>query len=246
MRMQFGIMAVMVFILGAATVTAEEKQGKGVIVALIGDSTVMDNGGWGKAFADRFNDQVKVLNFAASGASSKSFHEDKRLSAVLEAKPDYVLIQFGHNDQPKQKGPHRKTDPATTFRDFLRIYINKTREIGVKPILVSPVCRRTFGADGKLETTLTPWADAMKAVAGEMKVPFIDLHSISMAYHNNIGKEATMAFNRGSGDMTHLSPKGAEGTADLIVRELKNVAKDLAAYLTKCRCPGEVITIYVQ
>ena len=107
---------------------------------------------------------------------------------VLDAKPDWVLIQFGHNDQPG-KGPERETDPATTYRDYLKIYVTAFREIGATPILVSSVTRRHFDTDGKVQSTLTPWAIAAKEVAAEMKVPFIDLHTASVDFHNKIGPE---------------------------------------------------------
>jgi pectinesterase len=205
-------------------------QEKNLTVALIGDSTVTDQAGWGKAFAGRFNDHVTVLNFSAGGRSAKSWYDEKRLPKVLAAKPDYVLIQFGHNGQPG-KGPERETDPATTYRDYLKIYVKAFREIGATPILVSSVTRRHFDENGKITSTLTPWAEAAKEVAAEMKVPFIDLHAASIAYHNKIGPEASMAFNPKEADTTHFNQKGAEAITDLIVQELKQACEDLARYL---------------
>lgn len=221
--------SIIVFLLLASISHAEEKN---ITVALIGDSTVTDGAGWGKAFAGRFDDHVKVLNFAVGGRSSKSWHNEKRLPKVLEAKPDYVLIQFGHNGQPG-KGPARETDPATTYRDYLKIYVKAFREIGAKPILVSSVTRRRFDENGKITSTLAPWADAAKAVAEEMKVPFIDLHSASVAYHNKIGPEASMAFNPKKGDITHFNEKGAEAIVGLIAEELKKDCTELARHLKK-------------
>lgn len=207
-------------------------QEKNLTIALIGDSTVTDGAGWGNAFAGRFDDHVKVLNFAVGGRSSKSWYNEKRLPKVLEAKPDYVLIQFGHNGQPG-KGPARETDPATTYRDYLKIYVKAFREIGAKPILVSSVTRRRFDENGKITSTLTPWAEAAKAVAEEMKVPFIDLHSASVTYHNKIGPEASMAFNPKKGDITHFNEKGAEAIVGLITEELKGDCEELARHLKK-------------
>jgi pectinesterase len=199
-------------------------------VALIGDSTVTDHAGWGKAFAGRFGEEVEVLNFAVSGRSSKSWYDEKRLPQVLEAKPDYVLIQFGHNGQPG-KGPERETDPATTYRDYLKWYVGEFRAIGAKPIIVSSVTRRRFDGEGKIQTSLGPWAEAAKAVAGELKVPFVDLHAASVRYHNKIGPEASMAFNLKKGDVTHFNQKGAEAISELIIGELKLVAPDLCTHL---------------
>jgi pectinesterase len=201
-----------------------------VKVALIGDSTVTDAAGWGKAFANRFGPEVQVRNFAMGGRSSKSWYNEKRLPAVLAMKPDYALIQFGHNDQPG-KGPERETDPATTYRDYLRLYVNELRKVGCRPILVSSVVRRTFGTDGRIDSNLAPYAEAAKAVARELNVPFVDLHAASAAYHNRIGPDASMALNLKEGDRTHFNSKGAEAIADLILPELKAVAQDLCAHL---------------
>ncbi|MFV1994700.1 MAG: GDSL-type esterase/lipase family protein, partial [Verrucomicrobiales bacterium] len=219
--------------------------GNSVTVALVGDSTVTDTAGWGKAFASRFGPRVKTLNFAVGGRSAKSFFDEGRLPAVLESKPDYVLIQFGHNGQPG-KGPNRETDPATSYRKFLRIYVNRARAIGAVPILISSVVRRDFNENGKIKTRLAPgeavgtkgvytplsaWAEATRATAANMKVPFIDLHSASRKLHNRMGEKASMSFNPKEGDITHFNEKGAAAIADLIVVELARADKDLAAYL---------------
>lgn len=203
---------------------------KPITIVLIGDSTVTDQAGWGKAFAGRFNDRVKVINFAAGGRSAKSFYHEKRLPAVLEARPDYVLIQFGHNGQPG-KGPQRETDPATTYRDYLKIYISEARRIGATPIILSSLTRRRFDKQGRIASTLGPWAQAAGEVAAEMHVPFIDLYTASVAFHNRIGPDASRAFDPKPGDYTHLNDPGAEAIMDLIVAELKKTDAQLAAYL---------------
>jgi pectinesterase len=199
-------------------------------IALIGDSTVTDTSGWGRALADRFGGEVKVLNFAVGGCSSRSWYDEKRLPPVLAEKPDYVLIQFGHNDQPG-KGPERETDPAASYRDYLRLYVSEFRRVGAQPILLSSVVRRIFDKDGKIASTLTPWAEAAKAVAAERNVPFIDLHTASLELHNRMGPEASLTFNLAEGDTSHFNRKGAEAIADLIVARLRDVAQELAGYV---------------
>jgi len=197
-----------------------------ITIALIGDSTVTDKAGWGKAFAGRFAENVKVLNFSVGGRSSKSWYNENRLTEVLKAEPDYVFIQFGHNDQPN-KGPKRKTDPATTYRDYLTLYVNEFRKTGATPIIVSSVTRRRFDNNGKITSIVTPWAESAKAVARTMKVPFVDLHARSVEYHNKIGREASMTFNPQKEDTTHFNKKGAEAITDLIIKEIKPVAPEL-------------------
>src|SRR5215472_9657896 len=95
----------MLFLLSAILLWAGESGS--IKIALVGDSTVNDEGGWGPGFRASFDAaRVQVLNFALNGRSSKSFRNEKRWEPVLAAKPDYILIQFGHNDAPG-KGPDR-------------------------------------------------------------------------------------------------------------------------------------------
>ena len=219
-----------------------------LVAALIGDSTVTDKAGWGKAFADRFDDSVIVHNFAMGGRSAKSFLEEERFKPVLALKPDYLFLQFGHNGQPG-KGPKRETDPETTYREYLRVYLRKAKEMGAKAVVVSSVTRRDFTKEGKIRTAsdpdyrreegeivtrpLKPWAEAAGEVASEAGVPFIDLYSLSVAYHNEIGKEASYAFNPKEGDITHFNDEGARAIAHLVVEELDELLPDLARRLRK-------------
>src|SRR4051812_44690800 len=95
-------------ICASMALAAPSTQPAKVRIALAGDSTVNDKTGWGIGFAKAMNDQAEVTNFAKGGRSSKSFIDEGHWQKVLDAKPDYVLIQFGHNDQPG-KGPERET-----------------------------------------------------------------------------------------------------------------------------------------
>lgn len=218
------------FVLLCLLLSCATPLNKKVKIALVGDSTVTDNAGWGKAFAAKFNENTTVLNFAKGGRSSKSFLAEKRLPPVLEAEPDYVFIQFGHNGQPG-KGFERETDPQTTYKFYLRIFIYQFSKNGIKPILVSSVVRRKFDENGRIKSSLTPWAKAAKEVAEEMKIPFIDLHSISMSYHNKIGKEKSLEFNPKPDDVTHFNSAGADAISDLVIEEMKKAVPDLAGFL---------------
>ena len=82
--------------------------------------------GWGQVFDLFFQEQVKIINHARSGRSSKSFLGEGHWESVLREKPDFLFIQFGHNDQPG-KG-ERATNPETDFRDNLRKYIDEARK----------------------------------------------------------------------------------------------------------------------
>src|SRR5262245_33600096 len=120
-----------------------------VRIVLVGDSTVNDEGGWGPGFRAAFGADVEVTNLAKNGRSSKSFRDEGLWQPALAAKPDYILIQFGHNDVPG-KGPDRETDAATTYRANLARYIDEARAVGAKPVLVTSIVRRNFEPDGTI------------------------------------------------------------------------------------------------
>lgn len=202
-------------------------------IGLIGDSTVAVQSGWGPAFARRFNERANVLNYAKNGATLESL--SRKLDALLKLKPDYVLIQFGHNDQ--------KRYDTNVYSAHLKSYVDRIRKAGGKPIVVSSVVRRTFGENGQIvsqlvkserftfKANLTAYAKAAQTVAEEVKVPFIDLHTLSAEHHNTIGVEASMAYNFKKGDKTHFNKKGGEAIAGLVIPELVKIAPELSEFL---------------
>ena len=215
--------------LALSAFSAEPKTG----VAVAGDSTVTDKAGWGAAFAKLLAPEVECLNFAGGGQSSKSFRDTGNWRKVIDSKPDWILIQFGHNDMPG-KGPNRETDPATTFRQNLIRYIEEARAIGAKPILVTSLTRRTF-VEGKIRGELKPWADAARQVAAEQHVTLIDLFTRSVNLHNKIGPADSDSFNppgkAGKTDHTHLNAFGAGQIAAMIAAELRVRSPDFAELL---------------
>jgi lysophospholipase L1-like esterase len=90
------VLTTIALLLCAHVSTAAESRIK---IGLIGDSTVAEQSGWGPAFASRFNAHAEVINYAKNGATLQAL--SKKLDALVKLKPDYVLIQFGHNDQKR-------------------------------------------------------------------------------------------------------------------------------------------------
>jgi len=215
------------------------RGGDKVTIGLIGDSTVAVQSGWGPAFASRFNDNAKVLNFAKNGATLEAL--SSKLDSLLKLKPDYVLIQFGHNDQ--------KRYDTKEYGKKLQSYIDRIQKAGGKPIIVSSVVRRSFGKDDKIvsnmvknskysfKANLEAYAKAAEAVAQNNSLPFIDLYSLSEAHHNAIGRAASMTYNFKEGDRTHFNKKGGQAIVDLILPELKKVVPKLAPYFTATKDP---------
>ena len=213
------------YILVAQCVQAQEKT---LTIGLIGDSTVASMYGWGPAFAEEVNDHVTVLNYAKNGATLDSL--SKRLDVLIKQKPDFMLIQFGHNDM-------KRYDPKA-YAKKLKGYVERVKRGGIKVIVLSSVTRRNFNANGLIEPriidgrTLADYAQAAKTVAEETDVPFIDFNSISIAHHNKIGPEASASYNFNEKDKTHFSKQGAKAIADMIITELKKVASELTSYLS--------------
>lgn len=210
-----------------------------VRIALIGDSTVAsydqpppdrpDLTGWGQVFGEFFDQRVEIRNFALSGRSSRSFLREGRWQPVLEAKPNYVFIQFGHNDQ---KEDDRGTKSDKDFQDFLRQYIDESRAARITPVLVTPVARRTF-ANGKPTTSLQPYADAMKKVGREKHVPVIDLHAASFEVYGRLGDEGSADLTASADDRTHFSRKGGRAMARLVAGALPRALPELVSYLNE-------------
>ena len=209
-------------------------------LVLVGDSTVAERTGWGRAFRLFCGPGIECVNLAANGRSSKSYLEEGRWAAALALKADYYLIQFGHNDEPG-KGPERETDPATTYRQFLSRYIADARRIGANPVLVTSLSRRTF-KEGKLYSTLTPYVSAVRAVAEEQHVPVIDLHARSAALIETMGEAAWAEFSprdaNGAVDRTHLNGKGALLIAPLVAADLRGVVPELGEYIRSTPLTG--------
>jgi lysophospholipase L1-like esterase len=173
---------------------------------------------------------VEVINHARSGRSSKSFFREGHWLKTLATKPDYVLIQFGHNDQPG-KGD-RTTDPGGDYRDYLRQYIREAKAAGIRPILVTPVARRRF-EQGKIVSTLGPWVDAMHEVGTQEIVPVIDLHAASVRLFNELGDDGSSDLSPSDSDRTHFSRKGAQAVAELFVQDLRTVEPELRCWFAK-------------
>lgn len=226
---------------------------EGIRIVLIGDSTVCKypadsrQHGWGELLPEFLAPNATVINEAKGGASTKTFPAD-RWDRALAAKPNYILIQFGHNDSHAKDKPE-STDAATDYRENLRRYINETREAGAEPILVTPVRRRLFQADGNPTTELQPYADAMKAVGAELFVNVIDLYSLSGDIYQKLGEEGSTAFTMnqpdnadrpGKGDRTHFTEHGAREMARLVAQSLGGIDPRFNAVLKSGTKPAKV------
>jgi lysophospholipase L1-like esterase len=181
-------------LLAGACAMGQSPTGKGLAplrIVLVGDSTVAPKNGWGPGFCADVDSAVTCVNLAKNGRSTSSYRAEGSWAAVMDMlksnaaySATYVLIQFGHNDQPGKPG--RSTDLATEFPANLRQYVLDLKSAGARPVLVTSLTRRTFQA-GRLKNDLAPWAEATKKVGAEENVPVLDLNSESAAAVQKMG-----------------------------------------------------------
>lgn len=208
-------------------------RGSPVRIVLVGDSTVNNGGGWGPGFCALTTPNVDCVNLAANGRSSKSYYDEGLWQKALAQHGDYILIQFGHNDQPG-KGSARETDPETTYAANMRRYIEQAQSSGARPVIVTSLSRRNY-KDGKLVQDLTAYANAAKRVAIEEDVPLVDLNTASTKLLETMTQEQADQFDAAthpdatskSPDRTHLNPTGSAVFGRMVADNLARICVEL-------------------
>ena len=196
------------------------KSSSAVNVWLIGDSTMAEKKpntterGWGMLFSKFVDpDQATAKNYGKDGRSTKSFIDEGWWKIVLDSMKagDYVLIQFGHNDEKTDVRLH--TDPATTFRDNLKKFVIETRAKGATPILFTPIVRRSFDAEENLVNSHGHFPEAIRETANQLHVPMIDMELQTRMLESIAGWDGTHKIHQFEPpkeiDNTHLCNFGA-------------------------------------
>ena len=217
---------------------AVRAPGTTVRIDLIGDSTQTNNAGYGRGFCANLTAKVDCLNMAKGGASTKTFREQGLWEQSLQTRPDYMLIQFGHNDMESKDHLPRQTT-MVEYEANLRRYVSQARAAGIKPVLVTPLTRRYFEADGKVHSDLLAHSETMKKVATEMKVPLVDLQADSIALLNQVGEASgdRLAIMKKDADgktiydKTHLNWAGSYVFGRIVAVDLGKVVPELAQYV---------------
>ena len=172
-----------------------------------------------------------------AGRSTKSFLSEGRLQRIeTEIQPgDLLLIQFTHNDMSDLVW--RRTDPWTSFYHNLEIYVDTAILHGARPVLMTPICRRSW-REGKLLESLGEYPDVIRILAAQRNVPLIDLYEKSARMVRELGDEASKrlylytdkgvypAYPNGSADDTHTRRAGAEAYARMTADALKAFGLD--------------------
>ena len=212
-----------------------------VAVHIAGDSTAAakrpekrPETGWGEALQQHFDaTRVRVVNHAMNGRSTRTFISEGRWQALVDSlRPgDWVLIQFGHNDESKEK-VDRYTPPADYQRNLAR-FVADVRAKRANPALMTPVRRRKFDASGALVDTHGEYPELVRAVATAERVPLLDLHEATARLLRERGVDSSRAlflqlapgahpnYPAGIEDNTHFSPRGAALVAQLVADEMR-------------------------
>lgn len=220
---------------------------KKITIWLIGDSTMSKKEikaypetGWGMPFVNFWDSTVKVDNRAVNGRSSKSFMTENRWQLMVDnlQEGDYVFIQFGHNDESKDKGERYSTPDE--FKANLTKYVLDSRSKNAIPVLITPVARRKFDEKGNVKETHGEYPDLVRQVATENKVILIDLNEKSKELIQQAGPEGSKYlfdylkagehpnYPAGKEDDTHFNELGARKIAEIILAEIKNQKLQLA------------------
>lgn len=222
-------------------------------VFLAGDSTMAPKQenkrpetGWGEQLQKRFDEKrVRVDNHAANGRSTRTFISEGRWQALIDKvrEGDYVLIQFGHNDESPQKV--NAYTPPDDFRHNLERFVAEVRAKQATPVLLTPVMRRRFDKDGKFYDTHGEYPNLTRRVAAEQKVALIDMHRLSEKVLVKYGPEESRKlflqlkagenpnYPQGVEDNTHFSPLGADIMAAVAVDGFREQKLGLVKFLKK-------------
>jgi lysophospholipase L1-like esterase len=219
---------------------------KKITVWLAGDSTMSikeikayPETGWGMPFAYFFDSTVSIKNIAKNGRSTKTFISEKLWDNIEKnlQEGDYVFIQFGHNDESKEK-VERYTTPEEYKANLVK-FITETRAKKGIPILVTPVSRRKFKDTVQIETHEI-YTKLVKEVAAIQNVPMIDLDAKSIQLYQKLGVENSKLlfmqlkagehpnYPDGRDDNTHFNELGARLIAEIVLQAIRDLKLELA------------------
>lgn len=225
-----------------------------VKVYMIGDSTMslydkkqFPINGWGMPFANYFDAEIIIDNRAKPGRSTRTFLAEGRWQPITDSlKPgDYVIIQFGHNDEADSVKYKDRFTPIPDFKKNLIKFITETQAKKANPILVTPVSRRQFDKDGNMKETHVAYTKAVFEVGKQYQVPVIDLDKKSRELFQQMGPvKAKLLFMEldsaehpnypvGRHDGTHFNEYGARKIAEIVLNQLKEQHLPLADHIVK-------------
>jgi lysophospholipase L1-like esterase len=222
---------------------------KKIRVWMIGDSTMCQYEanrapltGWGMPFAGFFDSTVTIENKARGGRSTRTFISENRWQPIADSlqEGDYVLIQFGHNDEAKEEKYKDRYTPVPDYKTNLIKFITETRAKKAIPVLITPVTRMKFNKEGKIQETHIEYSAAVWEIGKAYNTPVIDLDAKSRNLLQQFGAGYSKMFfmqldslqhpnyPNGQKDNTHFNEFGARRMAELVLAEIRNAKLELA------------------
>lgn len=208
-------------------------------IFLMGDSTMKQKNilvypeiGWGQVLHLFTKEDCIIENHAENGRSTKNFLDEGRFAKILARmnKGDFVICQFGHNDE-KITDPNRYTTPYGTYQANLKYFADETIARGAHIVFATSISRHHF-ENGKCQNTHGLYPQAMLDFCHENNYTCIDLNQITLNLYNFLGEEETKKFHLilepnkyinfldGKDDHSHLVFEGAILIAELFVKAL--------------------------
>jgi lysophospholipase L1-like esterase len=238
------------------------KQKDKPTIYTVGDSTVKNGSGkgdgglwgWGDYIGQFLNtDKVKIENHALGGTSSRTFQDKGLWEAVHKKlkKGDYVLIQFGHNDEGPLNDTVRargtipgignetqeidnlitkKHETVHTYGWYIQKVVREAKAKGAIPIICSPIPRNDWN-EGKVPRNNTTYGLWAKQIAEKENVTFIELNDNMATEMEKLGEAKVTGNYFYKRDHTHTSAKGAVLSSSVIINELKKSNNSLKNYI---------------
>ncbi len=186
--------------------------------------------GWGQLLPEFVSDKGQVVNYARNGRSTRTFVEEGLWTELINntKQGDYVIIQFGHNDEVPTKKSY--TNPVQFRLNFVA-FVNEVKAKGAFPILCTAVARRKFDETGNLVPTHDGYPDIIRSVAKQENVPLIDMEKITSDWLQKAGVEGSKKYFHklppgvsklypdGLDNNTHFNEKGARDVAHFFMEE---------------------------
>jgi lysophospholipase L1-like esterase len=217
---------------------------------IVGDSTVRSGGtdgkiGWGERITPFFDtNKINVVNHAIGGRSARTYFTEGRWQKVADAiKPgDFVIIQFGHNDQgrigdPANKGradgkgigdetvedakPDGTKELVHTFGWYMAKFVTDAKAKGATVILCSPIPHKQRWEIGRDFATIAEWDEQVAKNNGAL---YFDLTMVITDDYKKEGAEKVATFFADTG--THTTDLGAQFNAAHVITGLKSLPGD--------------------
>jgi len=214
---------------------------------LLGNSTVVDQSNepwasWGQMIPRFLNEGLAVANYAESGLAVATLLSQNRWAKVhsILCEGDFVILEFGHNDQKTDDRPGNGAYYA--FSHQVKLILDQCNAKGATLILCTPTMRRSF-KDGVNQNTHKDYPEAIRAIAEREGLLCIDLQAMTGKFYEAMGEEGSKrAFvhypagtwpdqEKALADNTHFNPYGAYEIARMVASELAQSEMSIGAFV---------------